>query len=101
NANLMRDGRPVISDYKDFSGDGTAAATAGGAAFADASAIAGQGTTVYNVAGVSAQTPATPCDIRIQGAAPGASLVALKVFGRASTSTTAAILQAIDYAVDV
>lgn len=99
NANLMRGGTPVISDYEDFSGDGTAAATAGGAAFADAGAIAGQGATVYDVAGFSAQLPATPCDIRIQGTAPDASLVALKVFGRASTSTTSAILQAIDYAV--
>ncbi len=100
NANLMRGGTPVIRDYKDFSGEGTAAATAGGAAFADASAIAGQGAAVYNVAGFSAQLPATPCDIRIQGTAPGAKLIALKVFGRASTSTTSAILQAIDYAVD-
>ena len=99
NANLMRGGTPVISDYQDFSGEGTAAATAGGAAFADASAIAGQGAAVYNVAGFSAQLPATPCEIRIQGTAPGASLVALKVFGHASTSTTSAILQAIDYAV--
>ena len=100
NVNLMRDGTPVISDYQDFSGEGTAAATAGGAAFADASTIAGQGSAVYDVAGFSAQLPATPCDIRIQGVAPGASLVALKVFGRAGTSTTSAILQAIDYAVD-
>jgi hypothetical protein len=100
NANLMRGGTPVITDYKDFTGEGTAAATAGGAAFADASAIAGQGSAVYSVAGFSAQLPATPCYIRIQGTAPDASLVALKVFGQASTSTTAAILQAIDYAVD-
>jgi hypothetical protein len=100
NANLMRGGRPVIGDYQDFSGDGTAAATAGGAAFTDASAIAGQGVTAYNVTGFGAQLPATPCQIKIQGAAPGASLIALKVFGRASTSTTSAILQAIDYAVD-
>jgi hypothetical protein len=99
NANLMRGGTPVISDYQDFSGDGTAAATAGGEAFADANAIAGQGAEVYSLAGFSAQLPATPCDIQIQGAAPGASLVALKVYGRTSTSTTSAILQAIDYAV--
>ena len=43
NANLMRGGKPVISDYEDFSGDGTTAPTAGGEAFADANAIAGQG----------------------------------------------------------
>ena len=101
NANLMRGRTPVISDYQDFSGDGRSAATAGGEAFADANAIAGQGAAAYNVAGFSAQLPATPCDIQIQGAAPGVSLVALKVFSRASTSATSAILQAIDYAVDV
>ena len=99
NPNLMRRGRPVISDYQDFSGDATSAPTAGGEAFLDANAIAGQGAAVYSLAGFSAQLPATACDIQLQGAAPGASLVALKVFGRASTSTTSAILQAIDYAV--
>ena len=43
NVNLLRGGKPVISDYRDFSGDGTAAPTAGGEAFLAASAIAGQG----------------------------------------------------------
>jgi hypothetical protein len=100
NPNLMRGGMPVIGDYQDFSGDGTAAVTAGGAAFADANAIAGQGSVVYNVAGFGAQLPATPCNIQIEGVAPGASLVALKVFGHADNSATSAILQAIDYAVD-
>ena len=101
NANLMREGKPVISDYKDFSGDGTNAATAGGEAFLDANAIAGQGSPVYNVAGFSAQVPSAPCRIRIEGAAPGVSLVALKVFSRANVSTTSGFLQAIDYAVTV
>jgi len=99
NPNLMRDGKPVITDYQDFSGDGTTAATAGGAAFLDASTIAGQGSAVYDVAGFSAQRPATPCRVTIEGAAPGASLVALKVYNRAGTTTTSALLQAIDYAV--
>jgi len=101
NANLTRGGKPVISDYKDFSGDGTSAPTAGGEAFMDASAIAGQGATVYNVAGFGAQSPASACELRIEGMAPAASLVALKVFSRANTSTTSAFLQAIDYAVNV
>ena len=101
NANLTRGGKPVISDYKDFSGDGTTAPTAGGEAFLDANAIAGQGSQAYNVAGFGAQVPASPCLIRIEGVAPGASVVALKVFGRGDVSTTSGFLQAIDYAVNV
>jgi len=101
NANLLRGGKPVISDYEDFSGDGTTAPTTGGEAFLDASAIAGQGSQVYNVAGFGAQAPSSPCRIRIEGVAPGASLVALKVFSHADISTTSGFLQAIDYAVAV
>ena len=101
NADLVRGGKPVISDYKDFSGDGTAAPTAGGTAFTDASALAGQGSLVFNVANFGAQTPASPCLIRIEGAAPAASLVALKVFGKSNLATTSGYLQAIDYAVTV
>ena len=101
NANLMRGGTSVITDYQDFSGDGTSAPTAGGEAFLDANAIAGQGTQVYNVAGFGAQVPATvKCDVRIEGVAPGASLVALKVFSKNDISTTSGFLQAIDYAVN-
>ena len=101
NANLTRGGVPVISDYKDFSGDGTTAATAGGEAFLDANAIAGQGSQVYNAAGFAAQVPSSACRIRIEGVAPGASLVALKVFSHSNVSTTSGFLQAIDYAVEV
>jgi hypothetical protein len=101
NVNLMRGGRPVITDYKDFSGDGTSAPTAGGEAFMDANAIAGQGASVYNVDGFGDQVPSGPCNIRIEGMAPGASLVALKVFSHANVSTTSWLLQAIDYAVAV
>lgn len=101
NVNLMRGGKSVITAYKDFSGDGTSAATQGGEAFLDANAIAGQGKQVYNVAGFGAQVPATiKCNVRIEGVAPGASVVALKVFSKDNISATSAFLQAIDYAVD-
>ncbi len=99
NPNLTIDGKSKIKDYKDFSGDGTGAATAGGEAFMDANAIAGQGSQVYNVAGFSAQVPDSACKIQIDGVAPGSSLVALKVFGKNNVSTTSAFLQAIDHAV--
>ncbi len=100
NVNLQRGGKSVISRYADFTGQGTAAATEGGEAFIDANAIAGQGRQVYNVAGFGAQSPGTACNIRIEGVAPGASLVALKVFSDNDISTTSGFLQAIDYAVD-
>jgi hypothetical protein len=101
NANLMRGGKPVISDYRDFSGDSGGAPTEGGEAFLDANAIAGQASKVYDVSGFGAQAPASPCRIRIEGAAPGVSLVALKVFSHANVSSTSGFLQAIDYAVNV
>jgi hypothetical protein len=99
NVNFLRGGKSVITDYKDFSGDGISAPTGGGEAFSDANAIAGQGTHVYDARGFSAQSPASPCDIRIEGFAPGASLVALKVFSNSDVSSTSGFLQAIDYAV--
>ena len=91
NVNLQRGGKSVISRYADFTGDGTAAPTEGGEAFIDANAIAGQGRQVYNVAGFGAQSPGTACNIRIEGVAPGASLVALKVFSNNDISTTSGV----------
>ena len=94
-------GKRVIIDYKNFSGDGTNVPTGGEEAFGDASSIAAQGNQVYNVAGFGPHAVKQTCNIRIEGVAPGASLVALSIFGRADAGLNSSFLQAIDYAVTV
>jgi hypothetical protein len=77
-------GSAVITDSPDFSGDGNAAETTGGEAFLDASSIAAQGNSAFDISDFSGAPNQLPsgCDIKVVGAAPGASIVALKVFGR-------------------
>lgn len=100
NVNFLRaDGKSAFTRYADFTGEGTRAATGGGEAFLDASAIAGQGRAVYDIRHFSADSPASPCRIRIEGFAPGASLVGLKVLAQDKATTMSGYLQAIDYAV--
>lgn len=90
-------GQHVFVDYQDFSGWGTGSPTAGGEAFLDASSIAAQGRQVYDLRQYGSGL-ATPCRIRILGAAPGASLVGLDVFGN-GVAWSSTILQAINWAV--
>jgi subtilisin family serine protease len=95
---IRANGKHVFVDYQDFSGTGINAPTGGGEAFLDASSIAAQGRHVYNVASYGVGL-SVPCDIRILGVAPGASLVGLNVFGSSNGAFNSVFLEAIDYAV--
>ncbi len=97
---IRPDGQHVFVDYQDFSGTGTKAPTNGGEAFLDASSIAAQGRETYNVAGFAVGLD-QPCNIRILGVAPGASLVGLNVFGSSDEAFNSVFLEAINYAVTV
>jgi hypothetical protein len=100
---IRADGSHVVVDYQDFSGDGINADTSGAEEMGDASSVAAQGRHAYDISafgGPGAHLPAG-CDIRVEGMAPGASLVALKIFSNELlTAPTSAIIQAIDYAVN-
>ncbi|HEX4011267.1 MAG TPA: S8 family serine peptidase [Solirubrobacteraceae bacterium] len=96
---IRPNGQHVFVDYKDFSGFGTGADTDGGEAFLDSSSIAAQGRQVYDVSQYSADSLSRPCDIRVEGVAPGASLVGLDVFGPTDDAYNSTFLQAINYAV--
>ncbi len=90
---------PVVKQV-DFSSDGPSAPTGGGEAFLDASSIAAQGNNVYNLNSEFNTVPSSPdCYIKIVGAAPGASVLGLKVFAQTNTTTNSAFVQAIQYAV--
>ena len=83
NPDFQRNGSSVITNYSDFTGFGTKVSNSGAEAFGDASSIAAQGNDTYNVdAYVAKADPQhTGClPIKIEGVAPGANVMALKIF---------------------
>jgi hypothetical protein len=99
NPDFIRNGHTIFKDYVDFSGDGPDTQTGGEEAFGDASMIAAQGNQVYDLSNYN--NPAYPlpknCDLKVEGMAPGASLIGLKAGGEFLANS--AILQSIDYAI--
>jgi hypothetical protein len=103
---IRPDGSSAFIDYQDFSGDPAGTSTLGGEAFGDASSIAAQDMPngkplnfdISKFVNPAHPLPA-PCNIRIRGMAPGASLVGLKVFSAINPTTTSFFIQAIEYAV--
>ncbi len=98
---VRANGQAVFTDYKDFTGAGTSAPTGGEEAFGDAASIAAQGRVVYEASSYGPNGVTTSCPIRIQGVAPGASLVALVVADPDGVDYNSTFLQGIDYAVTV
>jgi hypothetical protein len=97
---VRANGTHAIFDYRDFSGDGPDGVTGGGEAFGDASSIIAQGRQTFDLSQeVNPALPLpSPCDIRIKGVAPGASLAVMKVFGLGDAFDST-ILQGLDWAV--
>ncbi len=98
---IRPNGQRVFVDHKDFSGEGWNVPTGGAEAFGDASSIAAQGIHSYDVSHYSALPLNRSCKVRVEGVAPGASLVGLSIFGREDSGFNSGFLQAIDYAVSV
>ena len=98
---FQRDGHSAVTDYEDFTGEGTGAQTGGGEAFGDVSSLVAQGNQTYNLQQEINPDFAGPaeCDVKVLGVAPGANVDVMKVFGESNLSFTSTILQGIDYAI--
>ena len=99
---FQRNGNSAVTDYQDFSGEGTGAVTGGGEAFGDVSSLVSQGTTTYNLdqqINPDFATTGGTCDAKVLGVAPGADVDVMKVFGDTNDSFTSVILQGVDWAI--
>jgi len=95
-------GSPVVTAVN-MAGDpaGTPGGDVAEESFLDASSIAAQGNTVYDLNNFisSAHSLPSPCDITVTGAAPGAKVIGIDVFSNVYDTTESNFIQAIDYAV--
>jgi len=100
------DGSNVFIDYQDFTGDPAGTPTGAAEAFGDAASIAAQDMPngkplFFDISKfvVPHYPLPSPCNIRIRGMAPGASLVGLNVFSSLGFTSTSTFVQAIEWAV--
>jgi hypothetical protein len=99
---FQRNGHSAVTDYRDFTGEGTNATTPGGEAFGDVGSLVAQGQTTYNLdqeINPAFATTGGTCDVKVLGVAPGANVDVMKVFGKNNASFTSVILQGIDWAI--
>ena len=99
---FQRNGESAVTDYRDFSGEGTDAPTGGGEAFGDVGSIVAQGQTTYNLnqqINPEFATSGGTCDVKVLGVAPGADVDVMKVFGANNASFTSSIMQGVDWAI--
>jgi hypothetical protein len=98
---IRPDSSHAVTDYKDFTGEGTNAVTGGEEAFGDVGSIVAQGQQTYNLQQEINPDFAGPgaCDIKVLGVAPGANVDVMKVFGTTNFSFTSEVLEGIDYAI--
>jgi hypothetical protein len=101
---IRPDGSKVFVDYQDFSGDPAGTVTGGGEIFGDASSVAAQdmpnGVPLeFDISQFAYASLPTPCNIRIRGIAPGASLVGIDIFSYLNYAPLSVAVQAIDWAV--
>ena len=99
---FQRNGKSAVTDYRDFTGEGTGAPTGGEEAFGDVGSLVAQGKTTYNLdkeINPAFAASGSACDVRVLGVAPGANVDVMKVFGNSDSSSISVILQGIDWAI--